>query len=53
MTMLTSRAESEGMSSDDSSNYAAPNASQPDPVQNTGNPAPAAAINQEEDDLPF
>ena len=46
MTMLTSRAESEGMSSDDSSNYAAPNASQPDHVQNTGNPAPAAAINQ-------
>ena len=53
MTMLTSRAESEGMSSDDSGQYGAPAASQPAPVQNTGNPAPAAAINQEEDDLPF
>ena len=53
MTMLTSRAESEGMSSDDSANYGAPAASQPAPAQNTGNPSPAAGVNQEEDDLPF
>ena len=53
MTMLTSRAESEGVSSDNSTNYGAPAASQPAPVQNTGNPGPVASINQEEDDLPF
>ena len=53
MTMLTSRAEGEGMSNDDSSNYGAPAPAQQAPVQSMGNPAPSAANNQEEDDLPF
>lgn len=52
MTMLTSRAESEGMSSDQSGGYsqqpqAAPAPAAPMPV------APAMNNSQEEDDLPF
>jgi single-strand DNA-binding protein len=52
MTMLTSRAESEGMSSDQSSGYsqqpqAAPAPAAPMPA------APAMNNSQEEDDLPF
>lgn len=53
MTMLTSRAEGEGMSNEGASNYGAPAASQPAPVQKTGDTAPLVAANQEEDDLPF
>ena len=53
MTMLTSKAESEGISSDHSSNYNAPAPAQPAPVQTMANPAPSAPTNQEEDDLPF
>ena len=52
MTMLTSRAESEGISSDQSSGYsqqpqAAPSPAAPMPA------APAMNNSQEEDDLPF
>ncbi|MGB0182917.1 MAG: single-stranded DNA-binding protein [Schleiferiaceae bacterium] len=52
MTMLTSRAESEGMSSDQSGGYsqqpqAAPSPAAPMPA------APAMNNSQEEDDLPF
>ena len=36
MTMLTSRAEGEGMSNEGASNYGGPAASQPAPVQKTG-----------------
>ena len=53
MTMLTSRAEGEGMSNEGASNYGAPAASQPAPVQKTGDTALSVAANQEEDDLPF
>ena len=53
MTMLTSRAEGEGMSNEGASNYGAPAATQPAPVQKTGDTAPSVAANQEEDDLPF
>ena len=53
MTMLTSRAEGEGMSNEGASNYGAPAASQPAPVQKTGDTAPSVAANQEEDALPF
>ena len=53
MTMLTSRAEGEGMSNEGASNYGAPAASQPAHVQKTGDTAPSVAANQEEDDLPF
>ena len=53
MTMLTSRAEGDGMSNEGASNYGAPAASQPAPVQKTGDTAPSVAANQEEDDLPF
>lgn len=52
MTMLTSRAESEGMSSDNSGGYAAQPQTAPAPAA----PIPAAPItsnSQEEDDLPF
>jgi single-strand DNA-binding protein len=52
MTMLTSRAESEGMSSDQSGGYS----QQPPAAQAPAAPMPAAtAMNntQEEDDLPF
>jgi len=52
MTMLTSRAESEGMSSDQSGSYS----QQPPAAQAPAAPMPAApAMNntQEEDDLPF
>ena len=52
MTMLTSRAESEGMSSDQSGGYS----QQPQEAPAPATPLPAApAINdsQEEDDLPF
>lgn len=53
MTMLTSKAESEGISSDHSSNYNAPAPTQSAPLQTMGNPAPSAPTSQEEDDLPF
>lgn len=53
MTMLTSRAESEGMNSDSSTAYGNSNANYQNAAAPSNLPPAPAMNNQEEDDLPF